>query len=154
MGLLDSVLGAINQASQGQAGLNSADGTGSAGGAPSGDLLGALAGLLGQGQGAGGLGGLTGLIARFQQGGLGDVVQSWVSTGQNLPVSPDQIRQVLGSDTVARLAQQLGLSHGDVAGQLSQALPHLVDQLTPDGQVPHGGLGEIAGVLGGLFNRG
>ena len=154
MGLLDSVLGAINQASQGQVG------DAGPGGAPSGDLLGAVAGLLGQGQGAGGLGGLSGLIAKFQQGGLGDVVQSWVSTGQNLPVSPEQIRQVLGSDTVARLAQQLGLSHGDVAGQLSQALPHLVDQMTPNGQLPEAGqggqgaLGEITGLLGGLLNRG
>ncbi len=144
MGLLDSVLGAIGQA-QGQP---------VPGGAQR-DLLNAVIGMLGQGQAAGGLGGLAGLVDKFHQGGLGDVVNSWISTGQNLPVSADQIRQVLGPDTIGKLAQQLGLGHGDVAAQLAQALPHLVDHLTPNGQMPTGGgLGELAGALGGLFGKG
>ena len=141
MGLLDSILGALGQA-QGQ---------GPGGG--QGNLLNAVVGMLGQGQAAGGLGGLEGLVEKFQQGGLGNVVHSWISTGHNLPVSADQISQVLGPDTVGRLAQQLGLGHGDVAGQLAQALPHLVDHLTPNGQLPQGGMADLAGMLGGLFNK-
>jgi uncharacterized protein YidB (DUF937 family) len=84
-----------------------------------------------------------------------------VSTGQNLPISPDQLGGVLGNDTVAGLAKQLGMDHGDVLGQLSQVLPQLVDQLTPHGQIPQGdvgamlgqdgGLGNLAGMLGGLL---
>jgi uncharacterized protein YidB (DUF937 family) len=140
MGLLDSVIGAIGSTS-----------AGGRGGQP--DLMGALIGLLGQGQGAGGLGGLAGLVDKFQQGGLGDVVNSWVGTGQNLPISADQLSRVLGHDTVSGLAQQLGQGHGDVLGQLSQLLPQVVDKLTPNGQVPQGdvgGMGDLAGMLGGL----
>ena len=112
-------------------------------------------GMLGQGQsqGAGGLGGLAGLVGKFQQGGLGDVVGSWVGTGQNLPISADQLGKVLGNDTVSGLAQQLGMGHGDMLGQLSQMLPQMVDKLTPNGHVPQGdvgGMGDLAGLLGGL----
>lgn len=140
MGLLDSVIGAIG----------SGAGTGAAGG--QGELLNAVIGLLGSGNGAGG--GLAGLVQQFQQGGLGDVVASWVSTGQNLPVSAEQLTQVLGSDTIGQLAQQLGLSNGDVAGQLSQLLPQLVDRLTPNGQLPAGGgLGDLGNLVGGLLGR-
>jgi uncharacterized protein YidB (DUF937 family) len=142
MGLLDSVLSAIEQSQ------------GSPAAASHGDLINALIALLGQGQSAGGIGGLAGLVQRFQQAGLGEIVNSWISTGQNLPVSADQVRQGLGSDMLGRLAQQLGLDHSQLAGQLAQALPHLVDQLTPNGQLPQGGIGEIASLVGGLFNRG
>ena len=139
MGLLDSVLGAIGGAQGGQGGGQAA-------------LINAVIGMLAnQGGGQGGLGGLGGLIGKFQQGGLGDVVGSWVGTGQNMPVSPDQLSNVLGSDTIGNLAQQLGLSQGDVAGQLSQILPQVVDKLTPDGQVPEGGLGDVGSLLGQLM---
>jgi uncharacterized protein YidB (DUF937 family) len=142
MGLFDSVLGALGQ--------------GQAGGGHAG-LLNAVIGMLGPGGGAaasGGIGGLVGLVERFHQGGLGDVVNSWVGTGQNLPVSGDQLRSVLGGDTVANLASQLGMNHGDLLGQLSHLLPQVVDQLTPNGQLPQagGGLGDLAGMLGGLLN--
>lgn len=140
MGLLDSVIGAIGS------------GGGGAGGGGQGALLNAVIGMLGNANGPGG--GLAGLVQQFQQGGLGDVVGSWVSTGQNLPVSADQLTQVLGNDTIGQLAQQLGLSNGDVAGQLSQLLPQVVDKLTPNGQLPAGGgLGDIGSLLGGLLNR-
>lgn len=139
MGLLDSVLGAIGGAQGGQGGGQAA-------------LINAVIGMLAnQGGGQGGLGGLGGLIGKFQQGGLGDVVGSWVGTGQNMPVSPDQLSNVLGSDTIGNLAQQLGLSQGDVAGQLSQILPQVVDKLTPNGQVPEGGLGDVGSLLGQLM---
>ncbi|CAD5373226.1 conserved hypothetical protein [Rubrivivax sp. A210] len=136
MGLFDSVVGALGSAA-----------SGGNGGQP--DLMGLVAGLLGQGQG--GLGGLAGLVAKFQQGGLGEVVASWVSTGQNLPISPAQLGSVLGNDAVAGLAQKAGLDQGALLGQLSQLLPQVVDKLTPDGQLPQGGgMGDLAGMLGGL----
>lgn len=149
MGLLDSVLGAVVQQ---QAGPGGAPGSG-------GDLLGAVIAMLGQG---GGVGGLAGLVNKFQQGGLGDVVGSWVSTGRNLPVSPEQLGGVLGSDMVAGLARQTGVNPGDLLGQLSQMLPQVVDKLTPNGQLPQGGLqdalggadlDQLAGMLGGLLKR-
>lgn len=80
-------------------------------------------------------GGLAGLVQSFQQGGLGDVASSWVGTGRNLPVSAQQIQQVLGPQ-VARLAAQHGMAPDAVAGVLSQVLPGLVDHVTPDGKMP------------------
>lgn len=140
MGLLDSVIGALGQA-QGQ---------GQVLGQGQGDLLKVVVGLLGNDSP---LGGLAGLAARFQQGGLGDVLQSWVSTGQNQPISGEQLNQVLGDDTLSDLARQLGLPQGDVAGQLSSLLPQLIDQLTPDGRMPQGGLGQAGDLLGALLRR-
>ena len=134
MGLLDSVVGALGQAQGGAQG----------GAQPA--LLDAVAGLLGNG-------GLQDMVAKFEQGGLGHLIGSWIGSGQNLPISADQLHQVLGSETIAGLAQQLGLSHGDVAAQLSQLLPQVVDKLTPQGQVPAGGvggLGDIGNLLGAL----
>ena len=141
MGLFDSVIGALGNAAGGSRGQP--------------DLINAVIGLLGQGQGqgqaGGGLGGLAGLVGRFQQGGLGDIVNSWVGTGQNLPISAEQLGGVLGNDTVANLAQQLGTGQGDMLSQLSQMLPQVVDKLTPGGQLPAGGgLGDLAGLLAGL----
>jgi uncharacterized protein YidB (DUF937 family) len=77
---------------------------------------------------------------------MGDVIGSWVGHGQNAPISGDQLSNVLGSDTIANIAAQLGLSHGEAAGQLSQMLPQVVDRLTPHGQAPEGGLGGIADI--------
>jgi uncharacterized protein YidB (DUF937 family) len=148
MGLLDSILGSVlgggqNQNS-GQAALINAviqmvANRGSAGGGLGG-LVGSLTGGSGA-QGGGGLGGLGGLIGALTQGGLGQAANSWVGTGQNLPVSPDQITQALGGGgggggILAQLAQAAGMSHGEAANGLSQILPGLVDKLTPDGQVP------------------
>ena len=141
MGLLDSVLGNVmgNLASGGQ------------GGAGADVLMRVVGGLLNQGGGGVG-GGLAALVQQFQQGGLGEVVQSWVGTGQNLPVSPEQLQSVLGGDQIGALAQQAGLSTGDLMGQLSQLLPQVVDRLTPDGQLPSGPGGlDLGGVLGNLL---
>ena len=87
------------------------------------------------------------------QGGLGNVACSWVGTGQNLPVSAEQLQSALGSGggggLLAQLAQQAGLSHGDTASGLSQILPGLVDKLTPDGQIPQqDSLEKMLGSLG------
>lgn len=150
MGLFDSVLNAVTQHAQGSGG-----GLGELIGQISNnpDLLNAATSLLGNDGGAGGLGGL---VSKFQQAGMGDVIASWIGTGRNQAISGDQLSQVLGNDTLSALAQQLGLNTGDVAGQLSNILPGLVDHLTPGGQAPAGGLGnagDLAGALGSLLGR-
>ena len=99
--------------------------------------------FLGQGGG-----GLQGLLGMFQQKGLGDVVQSWVSTGANLPISADQIMGALGHGNLQQLAGQSGLNVQEVGQQLAQHLPGLVDKITPDGNLPDAGA--IEGLLGML----
>ena len=146
MSLLNSVIGALTPSQQG-------------GGGGQADLLGAVIGMLGQGGGqaggqsgglGGGLGGLAGLVAKMQQSGLGDVANSWVGTGENQAIAPDQLGQVLGGDMISGLTKQLGMNQGDLLGQLSQMLPQVVDKLTPNGQVPQGDIGSILGsMLGG-----
>jgi len=80
-------------------------------------------------------GGVAGLVQSFHEKGLGEVASSWVSTGPNLPISANQIQQVLGSEQVKQLAAKAGISP-DVAGSsLAQLLPTLIDKLTPNGQV-------------------
>ena len=101
-------------------------------------------------------GGLDGLVAKFSQAGLGDVVQSWIGHGGNLPVSADQLSSVLGGDALAGIASQLGVDPAQASSQLAQVLPGLIDKLTPHGAAPAGGLGnadELMGMLGGLLNR-
>ena len=152
MGLLDSVLGSV---------LGGVRAGGQGGGIGADLLMQVVGGLMSGGGGAGGAaGGLGGLLQQFEKAGLSHVVQSWVGSGQNLPISPDQLQQVLGGDQVAAMAQQAGVSHGDLMSQLSQLLPQVVDQLTPQGQLPTAGGGggaDIGGmlssVLGGLLKR-
>ena len=84
-------------------------------------------------------GGLGGLVQSFQQGGLAEIVNSWVSTGQNLPISAEQIQSVLGNSTLQDLAAKLGMSNEQISGGLASILPQVVDQLTPNGEVPQGG---------------
>jgi uncharacterized protein YidB (DUF937 family) len=81
-------------------------------------------------------GGLPGLLQKFQQSGLGQHAESWVSSNANLPISADQLHQVLGSGAIASIASQLGMDHAQVSGGLAQLLPQLVNQLTPNGSVP------------------
>jgi uncharacterized protein YidB (DUF937 family) len=137
MGLLDSVIGAMagQQPSSGGFGGNAA-------------LLNLVLGMLAdRGDARTGPGGLGALVEQFQRGGLGDVIGSWVSNEQNLPISGDQLGGVLGSDLLSQIAGQLGMSQHDAAEQLSQVLPQAVDRVTPDGRVPDGGLGSIGDIL-------
>lgn len=127
MGLLDSLLGSLTGGTQGGAGNN--------------PLLGAVMSMLQNNQS----GGLGGLIQAFQEKGLGNLAASWVSTGQNLPVSADQISSVLGADQIAALAEKFGLSKGAVSSNLSELLPQVVDKLTPNGQLPDSS--SLAGML-------
>ncbi len=138
MGLLDSVIGALGQ---GQGGGGQAD------------LLKAVVGMLAQGGQGGQGGGLADIVSRLQQGGLGDVVGSWIGTGQNLPVSPDQLGGALGADVISQLTQHTGMNSGDLLGQLAHMLPQVVDHLTPNGQLPQGGSLDMGAVLGQLLGR-
>jgi uncharacterized protein YidB (DUF937 family) len=86
--------------------------------------------------------GLAGLLGQFQQAGLGNVAQSWIGKGENLPISGDQLQQILGSGQIGQIAQQLGLSNDQASGQLADLLPGLIDKLTPHGEAPQQGLGD------------
>jgi uncharacterized protein YidB (DUF937 family) len=82
------------------------------------------------------VGGIAGLQKMFQQGGLGEVFSSWVSSGQNLPVSADALENVLHSGALQQAAQSAGIEPNQLTGMMSTLLPHLVDKLTPNGQIP------------------
>lgn len=79
--------------------------------------------------------GLGGLLQKFREGGLGETVSSWIGTGANLPITGEQIQQVLGSETVQNLAAKIGIPTEQAAALLSQILPRAVDTMTPEGRV-------------------
>jgi uncharacterized protein YidB (DUF937 family) len=130
MGLLDQLanqmLGGDTQRAQG--GLQTAQLAG---------LAQAVIAMLGsQQQGGQQQAGLGGLLPGFQRAGLDGLIQSWISTGQNQAISGTQLRDALGSDRIDALSRQAGVSPDQGIGALAQLLPSLIDQLTPDGQVP------------------
>lgn len=109
-------------------------------------LVGDIIGKFAAGQGGDGLGsvlrlvtgkdgGLAGLVNQFAAKGLGDIVQSWVGTGNNLPISQDQIQQALGSGRIGEIAQKLGISPEQASAQLAEWLPKAVDTATPNGRI-------------------
>ena len=100
-------------------------------------LVGGLMQLLGGGSQGSGLGGL---VQALQKNGLGDVVSSWISTGQNLPISAEQIQRGLGSGLLQQFANTAGLSQESASSKLAEILPGVVDKLTPDGKLPESGL--------------
>jgi len=81
-------------------------------------------------------GGIGGMLDKFRDAGYAQQADSWQSSGQNLPISGDALKAVLGSGAIGQIAQQLGISHDDAAGGLAQALPKLIDSMTPTGQIP------------------
>lgn len=135
MGLLDSITQIAGQAL-------------SSGGSQN-NLLQGILGMVSQHEG-----GLAGLVQTFKDKGLGEVVTSWVGTGSNLPVSAEQIQNVLGNESLGALASKFGLSSEDVSGRLSELLPQVVDKLTPNGQVEGSlDMGGALGMLQGLLNK-
>lgn len=167
MGLLDSVLNAVNTVAG--ASVQSHH--------PAGGLAQVLGGMAGHG-GVGGLaaiaasnpkviqavlsllsndgivGGLPGLIAKFQDAGLGSVLASWVGSGANETISGDQIAQVLGDAPLSQMASQIGVGSSEAAHHIAAVLPGLLDQLTPHGQPDGGSLGttsDLAAMLGQLL---
>ena len=97
-------------------------------------------------------GGLEGVLGKFRQGGLAQQADSWVSTGQNMNISADQLQQVFGSSTISDLASRLGMSEGQASSTMAQLLPDVINQLTPEGQVPANSNEEIAQGLSTLAN--
>jgi uncharacterized protein YidB (DUF937 family) len=81
-------------------------------------------------------GGLGGFVETFKSKGLSDIMSSWVSTGQNLPISGNQIQEVLGSGLIEQFAKKLGSSGEEVSGSLASLLPEIIDRLTPKGTLP------------------
>jgi uncharacterized protein YidB (DUF937 family) len=165
MSLFNQVAGALAQGAQGAAAGGRSELAKAIGGAlgPLGGGAGAapaaahpLTGLLGA---MGGTEGLMGLVAKFKQAGLGAIVESWIATGPNLPISPEQLKSVLGAPAVDGMAQQAGVSASDLLSSLAQTLPMIVDQLTPGGQLPTDGqlspaaMKNLAGMLGQLGGR-
>ena len=81
-------------------------------------------------------GGVQGIVAQLEKQGLGPTVQSWIGTGTNQPISPDQVHQAFGGGTLAQLAAKVGMNPQELAQKLSQVLPTAIDKLTPEGKVP------------------
>ena len=87
--------------------------------------------------GSGTQGGLSAIVAKLEQAGLGDQVKSWIGNGQNLPITAEQPQQVLGSDTVRQLAARFNIPVDQITQILAQQLPKAVDQASPHGTLPH-----------------
>ncbi len=81
-------------------------------------------------------GGLEGLVQNFKNKGFDTIISSWISTGKNLPVSGDQIQNLLGKDQILQIAKKLGSSGGEVSNGLASLLPEIIDRLTPKGTLP------------------
>jgi uncharacterized protein YidB (DUF937 family) len=138
MGILDNVIGML--------------GNNTPGGASSSALVQQMVAMVASNASAGGLGPL---VQSFDRAGLGHIVGSWIGTGQNLPISPDQLTQVLGQGKIAEIAGSLGMQTDQVAAQLSQLMPHLIDRVTPGGQIPANGIGhtDIVGALASILGQ-
>ncbi len=131
MGLFDSITNALG-----------------GGGGTQSNVINAVMGVLTNQQ----TGGLAGLVDQFKANGLGDIINSWISTGKNLPITAQQIQQGLGSETLKTLAAKAGVSTQDITTHLSKLLPQVVDKLTPNGTISQGDILEKGmGMLKGLI---
>jgi uncharacterized protein YidB (DUF937 family) len=99
----------------------------------------------------GGGGGLADVIGAFNKGGLGDIMSSWVGGGPNKPVDPGDLANALGPEILGQFAQKAGIGRGEAGSVLASILPELVNQMTPQGQVPQGNA--LDGVLGSLLGQ-
>jgi len=143
MGLMDSLIGAASNAAMGSLQDKQAS-AGAAGGLDPQMLMGVVGSLMNN------AGGLQGILAKLQQGGLGQAAQSWVGTGANQPVSADQLGGALGPDLMGMIAKQMGGNQQQAAGTMADLLPGLIDKLTPQGQLPSdNGMGALGALLGG-----
>ncbi|MDD2933916.1 MAG: YidB family protein [Methylotenera sp.] len=93
-------------------------------------------------------GGLEGVIEKFKAGGLAEQAASWVGKGENLPISAEQISQVLGSDAVAGIAEKLGMDTNDISNKIAEYLPQVIDKMTPDGEVNANSGSLMSAILG------
>lgn len=149
MGLLDQILGAAlggRHAASGGAGgglgellSGLAGGRGGGAGSLMTALLPVVVGMLANRGGGAQGGGLEGLLRQFQSAGLGRQADSWVSTGANLPISPDDLARVFGRERLSQVAAEAGVDEAQAGSGLASLLPELVNQLTPRGEVPASG---------------
>jgi len=93
--------------------------------------------VIGEVLGTGGQGGLSAIVAKLQQAGFGNQVKSWIGDGHNLPITAEQLQQVLGSDAVKQLAAKFNIPVDQITQILAQQLPKAVDRASPDGKLPH-----------------
>jgi uncharacterized protein YidB (DUF937 family) len=128
MGLLDDAVGALG-------------GKGGSGNA----IVGALGGLVES------AGGMQGIMSKLEASGLGDKAQSWIGTGENKAISPDEVKRALGPDEVRAAAQRAGVSEDEAAAGIAGVLPQLIDQVSPDGKLPD--LGRLDDMLSGFLKR-
>jgi uncharacterized protein YidB (DUF937 family) len=137
---LDEVLGGLLGGKGGSGGggdLGSIlSGLGGGGGGRSGGGAGMLAALLPLVGGLLANGGLQKMLSGFQGKGLSQQADSWVGTGENEAVSGQQVREVVGDDSVGEIAQQLGVSNDQAADALAEVLPKVVDHASPGGELP------------------
>lgn len=112
-----------------------------------GALVSALVGLMTDGKS----GGFRGFIERFRRAGLGDLADSWISSGANTPVSNEQLESALGEDVLRGISQKVGANYADTVGASGYIIPHVVDDLTPDGELPNENdlLSRVGGYLTG-----
>ncbi len=112
-----------------------------------------MLGALGGGRGPGGL---DGLLDQLRSAGLGPQLDSWIGTGSNAPVEPDDMRRAFGDDQLHALGGRMGMGSGALAAILAQVLPMLIDRMSPQGQMPQGqaGSGGLGGILGGILGGG
>jgi len=79
--------------------------------------------------------GVGGIVDSFKQKGLGETVKSWVGNGPNMPISTDQIKDVLGSEKLKQIAMKAGVSEENASKFLQDVLPGIIDRITPGGQI-------------------
>lgn len=84
-------------------------------------------------------GGLSGMLENFKSKGLGDIIASWIGTGENQPISSDQILNVIGKDQISNLAEKVGFSPEETMNKLADFLPQFIDKMTPEGKLPETG---------------
>jgi uncharacterized protein YidB (DUF937 family) len=96
-----------------------------------------LPAVLGEVMGNGGQGGLSAIVAKLEQSGFGAQVKSWIGNGQNIPITAEELQQVLGSDTVKQLAARFNVPVDQLSAILAKQLPGAVDAASPDGNLPH-----------------
>jgi len=145
MGLLDGLLGELMGSYLGGSQQRSPFGSGSQ--MQGGNMLLQIALMMLQQNG-----GLEGVLGKFRQGGLAQQADSWVGTGKNMDVSGDQVQEVFGPSTMGDLASKLGMPAGQAGSVMAQILPELINQLTPQGQMPENSNQSISDELSKLAN--
>ncbi len=117
MGLMDTIMGLVGKSGGGK------------------DMMSQLSTML-TGKGGDGMG-LSRLIDQFKGAGLGDKADSWVGTGENQPLSPDEVEKAIGADRLAKMSKETGKSVDELKKGLSTAIPESVNKLTPEGKMPN-----------------